>query len=178
MADAQRDFDRWCVTAADQRPRPGGTVGEVGSAESLRPLPAVAYPARIAVARKVSRSALVAFEANRYGVAPAHADRTVTVVARVGEGALRIVSAAGEVIAEHRRAPAGAGLVIRSREHAQLLERAVLEAFTTRPACRRKANRPPGQAALAELAKLRGLDPAPAEVISLERYAQLAQAAC
>jgi transposase len=177
-AEAQRDFDRWCVTVADRRPRPGGTVGAIGSAEPLRPLPAVAYPARIAVERKASRSALVAFEANRYSVPPAHAGRTVTVVARVGDPLLRIVSAAGEVIAEHRRAPAGAGLVVRSREHAAQLERAVLEAFTTRPACRRKPNRPPGQTALAELAKLRGLDPTPAQVISLERYAELAQVAC
>ena len=50
----------------------------------------------------------------------------------------------------------------------------MLAAFTTEQACRRKANRPPGERALAELARLRGIDPADAQVISLERYAQLA----
>lgn len=93
-------------------------------------------------------------------------------LARVGEPGLRIISAAGEIIACHRRAPAGAGQTIRTAEHAQLLEQAVLQAFTTEQACRRKTNRPPGQAALAELARLRGLEPTSAEVISLERYAQ------
>jgi hypothetical protein len=86
------------------------------------------------------------------------------------------VSAAGEVVAEHRRAPAGAGQTIRTAEHAQLLEQAVLAAFTTGHACRRKANVPPGEQALAELARLRGLDSEAAPVISLERYAQLAKA--
>jgi transposase len=174
--EAQRDFDAWCVRVADQRRRPAGTVGQIGSAEPLRALPAMAYPAQITVERRASRSALVAFEANSYSVAPAFAGRTVTVLARVGEPGLRIISAAGEIIAEHRRAPAGAGQTIRTAEHAQLLERAVLAAFTTGHPCRRKTNRPPGQAALAELARLRGLDSEAAPVISLERYAQLAKA--
>ena len=173
---AQASLDAFCVGVSDARRRRGSTVGELGSAEPLRPLPVLPYPARIMVARTASRSALVAFEGNRYSVPPQHAGRTVSVIAGVGDPVLRIVSPAGEVIAEHRRAPSGAGQTIRSPEHARLLEQAVLQAFTTQPACRRKTNRPPGAAALAELAKLRGLDPAPAEVISLERYAQLAQA--
>jgi hypothetical protein len=101
----------------------------------------------------------------------------VTVLARLGEPGLRIVSAAGEVVACHRRLPAGAGQTLRSPEHAAALEQAVLAAFTSGHACRRKPNRPPGEQALAELARLRGLDPEPAQVISLERYAELAKAA-
>jgi transposase len=177
LGEAQRDFDRWCVRVADARQRPGGTVAQLGAAEPLRVLPALAYPAQIAVERRASRSALVAFEGNRYSVPPAHASRTVTVLTRVGDPLLRIVSAAGEVAAEHRCAPAGAGQTIRSAEHAALLEQAVLAAFTTSHACARKANLPPGEHALAELARLRGVQPASAEVISLERYAQLAKAA-
>jgi transposase len=177
MADAQASFDVWCEEVADQRKRPGGTVGDIGAAEPLRVLPAAAYPAVIAVERKASRSALVAFEANHYSVPPAQAGRTVTVHARVGEPVLRILSTAGEVIAEHRRAVAGAGQTIRTPQHAAALERAVLAAFTTDHACRRKPNRPPGQDALAELARLRGINPEPAPVISLRRYAQLAEAA-
>jgi Mu transposase-like protein len=129
------------------------------------------------VQRKASRSALVSFEGNRYSVPPADAGRTVTVLARVGDPGLRIVSAAGEIVAEHRRAPAGGGQTLRSAKHAGLLEQAVLQAFTTGHACRRKANVPPGKQALAELARLRGLDAESAPVISLERYAQLAKAA-
>jgi transposase len=177
LGDAQRDFDGWCVRVADQRQRPGGTVGQLGQAEPLRSLPALAYPAQIQVERKASRSALVAFEGNRYSVPPAHAGRTVTVLAGVGDPLLRVLSAAGEIIACHRRAPAGAGQTIRTPEHAALLEQAVLAAFTTGKACRRKANTPPGKQALAELARLRGLGAESAPVITLERYAQFAKAA-
>lgn len=177
LAEAQASLDRWSETVADQRKRPAGTVGELGATEPLRALPHAAYPAVIAVARKASRSALVAFEANHYSVPPAHAGRTVTVHARVGEPVLRLLSPAGEIVATHRRATAGAGQTLRSAEHAAMLQRAVLAAFTTSKACRRKANRPPGNEALAELARLKGLDPTPAPVISLQRYAELAEVA-
>jgi transposase len=177
MAEAQASFDVWCVDVADQRKRPSGTVGEIGAAEPLRMLPPAAYPAVIAVQRKASRSALAAFEANHYSVPPTHAGRTVTIHARVGEPVLRILSTAGEIIAEHRRAVAGAGQTLRTPEHAAALERAVLQAFTTDHACRRKPNRPPGENALTELARLKGIDPEPAPVISLRRYAELAEVA-
>lgn len=177
MAEAQASFDVWCVDVADRRARAGGTVAQVAAAEPLRALPAAAYPAVIAVQRKATRSALVAFEANHYSVPPAHAARTVTVHARVGEPVLRILSTTGEVLATHRRAPAGAAQILRTSEHAAALERAVLAAFTTDHACRRKPNRPPGPDALAELARLKGIDPKPAGVISLKGYAQLAEVA-
>ena len=61
---------------------------------------------------------------------------------------LELISGAGRRVARHRRAPAGAGQLLRSSEHALLLEQAVLGAFTTDKPCRRKANRPPGDAAL------------------------------
>jgi transposase len=171
IGEAQRSLDRWCVDVADQRQRAEGTVGELGAAEPLRALPTAAYPALIAVERKASRSALVAFEGNHYSVAPGYAGRTMTVRARVGEPVLQIVSAAGELVATHRRAAAGAGQTIRSAEHAAMLEQAVLAAFTTEHACRRKPNRPPGQDALAELARLKGITAEPATVIDLNRYA-------
>jgi hypothetical protein len=55
----------------------------------------------------------------------------------------------------------------------------VLSAFTTSRPCRRKQNRPPGQAALAAATALRGEQPAAkgGMVIDLERYAQLAEVA-
>ncbi len=177
IAEAQASLGRWSETVADQRKRPAGTVGQLGAAEPLRALPHAAYPAVIAVERKASRSALVAFEGNHYSVPPAHAGRTITIHARVGEPVLRVLSAAGEVVATHRRALAGAGQTVRSAEHAAMLERAVLAAFTTDHACRRKANRPPGDTALAELARLKGITPKAAPVISLKRYAELAEVA-
>jgi transposase len=177
-SEAQASLDHWSVQIADQRPRPEGrTVGEIGACEPLRPLPALAYPAVIAVERKASRSALVSFDGNRYSVPPVHAGRTVRVLARVGEPAIRIVSAAGEILATHRRVPGGAGQTMRSAEHAALLEKAVLQAFTTDHACQRKVNRPPGPRALAELAKLGGADGPPARVVTLADYQQLADAA-
>lgn len=166
-----------CTEISDKRRRRSSTVGELGATEPLRSLPTEPFPARILVARKASRSALVAFEGNRYSVPPAYAGRTVSVLASVGDPVLRIVSGAGELLAEHHRAPSGAEQTVRSREHARLLEAAVLDAFTTDTRCRNKVNRPPGGAALAELAKLRGIAEEPAPVISLARYAQLAEVA-
>ena len=176
IGEAQRDLDGWSARVADTRKRPGGTVGSIGQSEPLRALPAVAYPAQIAVERKASRSALAAFEGNQYSVPPAHAGKLLTIIAQVAEPVLRIVSAHGEIVAEHRRVPAGAGQTVRSAKHAALLEGAVLAAFTTKNACRRKPNLPPGDRALTELARLRGIDAQPAPVISLADYAQLAQA--
>jgi len=175
-AEAQASLDRWSVEVSDRRTRPGGTVGEIGASEPLRALPALAYPAVITVTRRASRSALVAVEGNRYSVPPQHAGRTVTVLGRVGDPMIRIVSAAGEVVAAHRRAPAGAGQTIRISEHAALLENAVLAAFTTDHACRRKANRPPSPRALAELARLAGHEQPPGQLVSLADYQQLADA--
>ena len=153
------------------------TVGQIGAGEPLLSLPALAYPAQITVTRKASRSALVSFDGNHYSVPPVQAGRTVTVLTRVGEPNVRIVSAAGEIVAEHRRAVASAGQTVRSSEHAAMLEQAVLAAFTTDHACRRKANRPPGPQALTELARLKGLEPEPSKVVSLADYQRLADAA-
>jgi hypothetical protein len=83
------------------------------------------------------------------------------------------------MVATHRRAPAGAEQTIRTSEHAAQLERAVLDAFTTKTTCRSKINRPPGDGALAELAKLHGQPPGQvAPVVSLSDYAKLAEVAC
>ena len=73
-------------------------------------------------------------------------------------------------------APRGAAQVVRSPDHARLLERAVLDAFTTRKACQRKPNRPPGDRALAEAARLRGQNPG-GVVVDLDQYAQIARVA-
>jgi hypothetical protein len=174
-AQAQADLDRFCASVADARRREGGTVGSLADAEPLLALPAAPFPAELAVERVVSAQALVSFEGNRYSTPPELVGQTVTVKARLGELGVQIVSATGRRVARHRRAPAGAAQTIRSTEHGRALERAVLDAFTTAPPCRPKANRPPGAAALAAAAKLRGEDDTKV-IVDLDRYAQIAGA--
>jgi transposase len=175
-AQAQMSLDRFCVDVADERRRGRSTIAKLAASEGLLGLPQGPFPAEICVERPVSRSALVAFEGNQYSVPAALAGAPqVTIRARLGEQKVRIVSAAGTQVAKHRRAPGGTGQVVRSAEHAAGLEQAVLAAFTTHKPCRRKQNRPPGQAALAAAAVLRGEQPADSGVvIDLEHYAQLA----
>ena len=168
--EAQRSLDRWCLEVADERRRGPLTVWQKAAAEPLLALPAAAYPAELRAERIVSSSALVGFEGNRYSLPPTLTGQTVTVYVRVGEPAVQIVSAAGVLVASHRRAPAGTGQLVRLAEHRVALERAVLAAFTTRPRCARKPNRPPSAEALA-LAAGHQVD---VEIPSLESYARLA----
>ncbi|MHB8695011.1 MAG: IS21/IS408/IS1162 family transposase [Solirubrobacteraceae bacterium] len=175
-AEAQADLDRWCVAVSDRRRRGTSTVGQLAATEPLLALPELAFPAEHQAERVVADDALVAFESNRYSVAPSYASQTVTVRARLGDMHLEIYSQAGRRIARHRRAPNGAGQIVRSPEHAKLLEQAVLGAFTTQKACPRKPNRPPGERALAEAARLRGQAPG-AVVVDLDQYARIAKVA-
>ena len=174
LGQAQADLDRWAVAVADRRKRTGGTIAELAAHEGLLGLPAAAFPAVLEVQRVVSRTALVAFEGNRYSIPAGHIGQTVTVRARLGELHLEILTAAGRRVARHRRAPAGAGQVLQSSEHARLLEATVLDAFTTDKPCRRKANRPPGEQALAAAARLRRGHDAGGVVVDLEDYARIA----
>jgi transposase len=179
MLQAQQSLDTFTAVVSDARRRGASTVGELGQAEPLRPLPTLAFPAEIVVERGASRSALIAFEANHYSVPPGYAGQQLQLRARVGEPHLQILTTTGLRVATHRRAPAGAGQTIRTAGHAAQLQDAVLQAFTTQTACRRKANRPPGDGALVELAKLHGhAETHAAPVVSLTDYAALAEAAC
>jgi len=173
-AEAQRSLDAWCVEVSDRRRRGPLTVAAKAAAEPLLSLPAVAYPAELQVERAVSASALVSFEGNRYSVPPTLAGQTVTVRLRVGEPVLQIVSAAGVLVASHRRGPAGAGQLVRSPTGRDALEQAVLAAFTTKPRCARKPNRPPTAEALALAAAHTDADDV--EIPSLADYARLAAA--
>ena len=175
LGQAQADLDRWSVAVSDRRKRKLGTIGELAAQENLLALPAATFPALLEVARVVSRTAMVAFEGNSYSVPPGLAGQTVTVRARSGELHLEILSPAGRRIARHRRAPAGAGQILQTSEHARLLERAVLEAFTTAKPCARKQNRPPGKHALAAAARLRGHQDG--VIVDLDEYAQIARVA-
>jgi len=75
------------------------------------------------------------------------------------------------LVASHRRVPAGVGQLVRSPVDQAALERAVLAAFTTRPRCARKPNRPPSPEALALAAgHTAAVD---VEIPSLADYARL-----
>jgi transposase len=173
-AQAQASLDRWCLEVADERRRGGLTVAQRASAEPLLPLPPVAYPAELRVERVVSASALVAFEGNRYSVPPSLAGQTVSVLARLGEPTLRVVSAAGVLVATHRRLPVGAGQIVRTEIHRAALEQAVLAAFTTGQPCARKPNRPPSVEALALAVEVNPQALAEPELPTLATYATLA----
>ena len=152
------------------------SVGELAAAEPLRPVPDVPFPAEITAARTVTAQALVAFRGNSYSVPPGLSGTVVTVTHRLGSPDLAIATASGAVIAWHRRAPDGAGTLVRDHGHVTALEHAVLAAFSDARPCHRKARKPPSAAALAEAARLRGT-PGPAQrvVIDLAAYAAAAR---
>jgi transposase len=173
--EAQAKLDRFAERIGDRRRRSGSTVAEVAAAERLLPLPALPYPATLETERTVSAACLVSYEGNRYSVPPGLHGQRLTVRRRLGSEEIELVSAAGAVVSRHRLAPAGAGALRRHEEHRVALEQVVLASLTSARPCRRKANRPPGQAALAAAAALVG---AQSDVsVSLETYARYAEAA-
>ena len=178
IEDAQLSLDRFWSTTGDARLRPPGryldpdavvdgdsveggrlvwpTVGELADAEQLMGLPAVPYPATIIVQRTVDVRASVAFRGNRYSVLPGLGGVEVELRHRLGTATVDVVSPAGVVIVTHRLAPPGAGQMVRTPQHRAALEAVVLSQFSTARPCDRKANKPPGQAALTERARLLG----------------------
>ncbi len=194
--EAQAQFDRFCERIGDRRPRPVAklealigadaaasflaarrrsrpTVGDLAELERLGPLPVACYPACIEAVNHVDASALVPFEGNAYSVPHALVGAEVTVRHRLGSGTVELVSRGGVLVASHRRLTPGGGHVVRDPAHRAALEAEILAGFTTQAPCRRKANRPPGEAARAEAARLAG-GPADHEVVvSLATYQAL-----
>jgi transposase len=151
------------------------SVGELAAAEPLAPAPATPFPAQLSVRRVVTAQALVAFRGNSYSVPPGLGGTEVTVTHRLGSPTLAIATASRAVLACHRRAPDGAGALVRDSGHVTALEKAVLASFSAAPPCKRKQRRPPSPAALAEAARLRGTSgPAERVVIDLAAYAAAA----
>ncbi len=171
--EAQAKLDRFSERIGDRRRRGGSTVGELAARERLLSLPGLPYPAVLEVERVVSAACLVSYEGNRYSLPPGLHGQRVTVRRRLGSGQIELVSTAGSVVACHRLAPAGAGALRRLDEHRVALEQVVLASLTSARPCRRKANRPPGEAALAAAAALAG-EPRDV-VVSLEAYARYAE---
>ncbi|MFF4795987.1 hypothetical protein ACFY2M_41390 [Streptomyces sp. NPDC001276] len=132
------------------------TVGELAAAESLLDIPVRPFRAELEVERTVSPQGLVQFDGNFYSVPPGLPGVQVKVLHRPGEDDLRIVTAGRAVIAQHRRAPRGAGQTVRDDGHVIALERAVLASFSDRAPCKNKVRKPLSEAALAEAERLRG----------------------
>ena len=107
--------------------------------------------------RTVSRQALVAYRGNRYSVPPELAKATVGVARPVGAGHLDITTASGIVIARHRLAADGAGVVVRDHGHVLALDAAAMAAAATGRPHRRKQRIPPGTVARAAADTLRGV---------------------
>ena len=177
---AQRGLDDLAVLMDGRQRIRGGqraTVGELAAAEPLRPVPAVPFPAEITAIRTVTAQGLVAFRGNSYSVPPGMRGDLVTVRHRLGSATVTVATAAGAVVASHRRAPDGAGVLARDGVHAAALEKAVLASSTTAPRCQRKERRPASPAAVAEAARLRGVPasgPAARVVIDLADWAAAA----
>ena len=179
-AQAQARLDAWCARHGDARPRRRDgeqtTVGELAAAEPLAPLPLTPFPAVIEDTRVVSAQALVAWHGNFYSVPPGHGGQQVTVAHRLGTVTLDVVTAAGTVLARHRREPDHAGVITRDAGHVAAPEDKVLAARgDNRGPCRRKERRPPSAAALAEAAAIRGEPAAGAAVTDFAAWAAAAR---
>jgi hypothetical protein len=174
---AQAALDEFCATRGDTRLRTlGGRRGSVVSFladERLAPLPAP-FPAVLTAERKVSAQALVAYRGNFYSVPPELTGTTVTVAHRLGATSIDITTGQTTgrlptVLARHRLATDGAGVMVRDHGHVTALETAALAAFTTAAPHRRKQRIPPGPAAQAAADHLRekatATDPDPGRVV-------------
>jgi hypothetical protein len=157
----QARLDAWCARAGDARRRVRDgvrtTVGALMAGEPLAPLPAVPFPAVLEDERTVSAQALVSWHGNSYSVPPGHGGQKVTVRHQLGTAAIDVVTAAGTVLARHRREPDHAGAVVRGEQHVTALEKKVLAARSQAAGpCHRKGRRPPSPEAAAEAAALSG----------------------
>jgi len=178
MSEAQARLDLFMDEVADARERAGKTVGELAAAERLLPLPAGCYPATIECVRTVDAYGRVAYQGNRYSTPPGLVGHQVLLRRRLGERELQVVSGAGLVVARHGLLAAGSGGLAELAAHRQAAQQLVFAATAGRsgPACPRKLNCPPGEAAQAAARALRG-EPSGAVVVDLAQWAAAAEGA-
>jgi hypothetical protein len=161
VAAAQARLDAWCTETGDARtrhdPASGATtVAELAAAERLTVPPLAPFPLVVTVERTVSAQALVSFRGNRYSVPPEHARTAVRVEHRLGSPVVTILTPRGVVIAVHHRVADGTNATLRIDSHVTALNTAAMAAVTPGRPHRRKQRIPPGPAATAVAAELRG----------------------
>ena len=161
VEEAQASVDRFARLRGDTRLRATAdgrsSVAVLARNESLRPTPAAPYPVIVSETRTASRQALVSYRGNRYSVPPELAAATVRVSHPVGGDFLEVATATGIVVARHRIAADGLGVMVRDSGHVIALDAAAMATATTARAHRRKERIPPGPAAKAAAEQLLGL---------------------
>jgi transposase len=191
VEQAQAGVDRFARVRGDTRIRATAdgrsSVAVVAKTEPLRPAPAMPYPVIVSQTRTVSRQALVSYRGNRYSVPPELAAAQVVVSHPVGGEFCDIATASGIVIARHRMATDGLGVMVRDSGHVIALDTAAMATAATGRPHRRKERIPPGpaaKAAAAQLLQLKHADVVDAEtsipstdstVIDLSAYERAAQ---
>jgi transposase len=178
VEEAQASLDRLCAEKFDLRSTvidgERATVADHARRERLRPVPLTPFPATITVERRVTANGRVAYRGNFYSVPPELFHTAVTVTARLGDPHIDIATGDGTVIARHRLAGDGLGAVIAEHGHVTALSRAALAGFSDDRPHRPKERIPPGGAAQAAAAVLRGDTTHDDVVIDLSTYAKAA----
>jgi hypothetical protein len=188
---AQASVDRFARVRGDSRLRAmadgPSSVAVVATTEPLSPLPVVPYPVIVSESRRASRQALVYYRGNRYPVPPELAAAEVTVSHPVGGEFCDIATRSGIVVARHRLAADGLGVMVRDSGHIIALDAAAMATAATGRPHRRMERIPPGaaaKAAAAQLLHLHGVDTsraatstpsADSTVIDLSAYERAAQ---
>ena len=154
---AQASVDRFARVRGDTRIRATtdgrSSVAVVAKTEPLAPVPAP-YPVIVSETRTASRQALVSYRGNRYSVPPELAAAQVVVSHPVGAEFCDIATTGGIVIARHRLAADGLGVMVRDSGHVIALDTAAMATAATERPHRRKERIPPGPEAKAAAAQL------------------------
>ena len=150
---AQASVDRFARVRGGTRIRATAdgrsSVATVAKTEPLQPVPTTAYPVIVTEQRTASRQALVSYRGNRYSVPPELAAAAVVVSHPIGGEFCDIATTTGIVIARHRMATDGLGVMVRDSGHVIALDAAALATAATGRPHRRKERIPPGPAAKA-----------------------------
>lgn len=162
LEQAQASLDKWCQLRGDTRIRRTKdgkyTVATVSAAEPLRSAPTVPFPAQLSATRTVSGQGLVAWAGNFYSVPPELARSQVLCQIKLGSDQLHIhpARAPATLVAVHRLAPAGSGVMIRADAHVTALETIAMRSATSPRPHSKKTRIPPGPDARAAADALRG----------------------
>jgi len=158
VEQAQASLDRFARVRGDTRLRATAdgrsSVAVVAKTEPLLPVPAAPYPVIVSETRSASRQALVSYRGNRYSVPPELAAAQVVVSHPVGAEFIDIATVSGIVIARHRMAADGLGVMVRDSGHVIALDTAAMATAITGRPHRRKERIPPGPVAKAAAAQL------------------------